>query len=333
MEFKEVCQRLLGACQRVSGSWSLEEGLSASAHVVYSLLKPQAVALVLLADDHLQLKVIGSRGLSANFINHHDMSPEDPAVQRIVNGQEDVSIGRIDPADPQVGSLRMETQEGSLLATPIIVMNRPIGLIVATSAAQDYFTDEHLLVLKLVSRIAAACHDQCSLYDERRRLTAIDSATGIWSFEFFCMRLADEIARSRRHDTRLSLMLVDIDNFSSYKKTHGEPAADNLFRLFVEIIRGGIRGIDFLGRFGLNDLLVALPGTDLRGAAKAAERMLEAVRSATFPGIERKVTASIGVVALKGGDDNVSPILNRAQRALYSAQLQGKDCLKAETAT
>ncbi|NIA21344.1 MAG: diguanylate cyclase [Anaerolineaceae bacterium] len=332
MEFKEVCERLLGACQKVSGSWSLEEGLSALAHVAYSLLKPQAVAIVLLADDQPHLKVMGSRGLSAGFINHHQMLPEDPAIQRVVVGQEDVLIGRIDPAHPRVGALRMEIEQGSLLATPVVAMGRPIGLIVATSAAEDYFTDDHLLVLQLISRIAGTCHGRCSLYDERRRLRALDPATGIWSFEYFCTRFTDEIARSRRHGEPLSLMLVDIDHFVGYKKVHGEQAADELFRLFVEVVRGEIRGIDFLGRFSLDDLLVALPGTDSDGAAKVGQRILEAVRSATFPAVESGVTVSIGVVTLGGSDDNIGLLLERAQRALYSAQLQGNDCLKTEIA-
>ncbi|MBN2584124.1 MAG: GGDEF domain-containing protein [Planctomycetes bacterium] len=330
MDFKEVCQRLLGACHRISGSWSLEEGLSGLAHTAFSLLKPRAVAILLLTDHRSQLKIVGSHGLSATFINHANLVPDDPSVAQVLDGGRDILVESIDTQDPAVGALRLENSQGSLIATPIAEMNRPAGLVVATSDQPGHFTAEHQLVLQLVSRLAAACHGRCQLYDERRRMMTVDPVTGLWSFEFFCTRLNDEIARSRRHGQPLSLLLIEIDNFIRYKRTHGQEAADELFGGFVDAVRVHLRGIDFLGRFGLDDVLVALPETDARGAAKAGERILEALRTTTIGPRDSRVTASIGVTALGSDDSNATLLLERAQRALYSAHLQGMDCLRTE---
>ncbi|NLX58543.1 MAG: GGDEF domain-containing protein [Phycisphaerae bacterium] len=330
MDFKEVCQRLLGACQRISGSWSLEEGLSGLAHVAFSLLKPRAVAIVMLADNRSQLKIVGSHGLSATFINHAALDPEAPSIAQVLDGGHDLLIESIDPQDPAVGPLRLENTQGSLVATPIVEMHRPCGFVVATSDQPSYFTPEHQLVLQLVSRLAAACHGRCQLYDERRRMQVVDPATGVWAFEFFCTRLNDEMARARRHGQPLSLLLIDIDNFMRFKRTNGQEAADELFKAFVDEVRVHLRGIDFLGRFGLDELLVALPDTDVRGAAKAGRRILDAVRATTIGPRDGRVTASIGVTTMRGDDANATLLLDRVQRALYSAHLQGADCLQTE---
>ena len=198
MDAMEVCRRFLATCERIANSWSLEEGLSALGLTAMSLLKPRSVAIVLAGEGEGTLKTTASRGLSAAFLNRQVMSVDDPGVQRVFVGREDVSFGTIDRDDPECEALRMETEQGSLIATPIVAMNRPAGLVIATSDQEDYFGEEHMLLLKLTARMAASCHDRCALYEERRQWMAIDRKTGLWSFEFYCNRMIEEISRSRR---------------------------------------------------------------------------------------------------------------------------------------
>jgi diguanylate cyclase (GGDEF)-like protein len=330
MDFRDVCQRLLGACQRISGSWSLEEGLSGLAHTAFSLLKPRAVAVAMLTENRSQLKIVGSHGLSATFLNHASLTPDDPSIAQVLDGGLDVLVENICPNDQGVGALRLENTEGSLIATPIVEMNRPGGLVVATSDQPAYFGPDHQLVLQLVSRLAAACHGRCQLYDERRRMQVVDADTGVWAFEFFCARLNDEMARSRRHGQPLSLLLIDIDHFARFKRTHGQEAADELFKALVDSVRLHLRGIDFLGRFGRDELLVSLPDTDVRGAAKAGRRILDAIGASTLGPHESRVTASAGVTAVRSDDANATLLLERVQRALFTAHLEGSDSLQTE---
>lgn len=330
MDAGEVCRRLLATCERIADSWSLEEGLTALGQATMSLLRPRSVAIVLAGEGDGTLRIIASRGLSAGYLNRHAIPLDDPGVQRVFVGREDVSIGRIEPGKAECETLRLETEHGSLIATPIVAMNRPVGLVIATSDQEACFNEEHMLLLKLAARMAASCHDRCSLYEERRLWMAMDRKTGLWSFEFFCNRMSEEIARSRRQKAPLSLALVDIDGFLRYKQTHGSDAADDLFGRFVEVTRGAVRGIDFMGRFSLDEVLVALPHTDLRGAVKVAERIREAVERSEFPQATPKVTASVGVAALKDGENHPGPMIDRAQRALYGTLTRGGNCVCAE---
>jgi diguanylate cyclase (GGDEF)-like protein len=303
----------------------MEESMSALAHMVASLLKVRSIAVFLTDQEDGRLRIVGNHGLSGQFVSHHAIQADDPCVQRVLVGGEDVCTTVCE--GDACGRLRLEAETGSVAATPIVAMSRTIGLIAATSDEAQCLGEEHMLILKLAARLAAACHDRCSLYEERRRNMAVEPETGLWSFEFFSNRMQEEIARSRRQSTPLSAALVDIDGFVRFRQTHGSEAADELFCQVVDVVRGAIRGIDILGRFGMDELLIALPQTDLDGAVKAAERIREAIAAAD---LGKPVSASIGVAELHEVEDQPGKMIERAKRALYETYLRGGNCTIAE---
>lgn len=326
MDSRAVLTRLLAAGDRISRSWNVEEGLSALVHGMFGLLKPQSVAIALADERSGEYRIVAWRGLSAGFVNHHRISHDAPIVRRIIVGGESVLLDEFGPAeDDAADGLRLETEAGSLMAVPVSAMNRPLGMIIATSDQANFFTDEHLLLARVAARMAGACHDRCSLYGERQHLSCVDRQSGLWSFEFFCRRMNEEIQRSRRGRKPASLLLIDIDDFTRFHQTHGEEAADELVRNLVDRIRSTMRGIDFAGHFGPSSILVALPETDLRGGRRAAERVLAALHERPVTGAdEHRVTASIGVSEFVAGDeDGAGEMLDRAQKALYLAQFHG----------
>lgn len=328
---KEIFERFLAAGDRIANSWNLEEGFSGLAHAAQAVLGAKSVAIALAGEDSPQLRIISSVGVSGSFMNNYKPTLVDqPVLQRIVLGAEPVSIEDLSVTGPECDVLRLELPYGSVLAMPIVAMHRPVGVIIVGSEAPHHFTTERFTLLRLVAHMAAACHTRCALYDERRRLAAIDPDTGLWTFEFFCHRLDEEIARCCRHRLPLALLLIDVDGFLRFKESYGEKAADQLFSTVIEVTRSTVRGIDLLGRLGLDDLLLALPQTDLQGARIAAERSLAAIREAKFPEGFR-VTCSAGVATLHPGEMEAGAILSRVQKCLYTARLKGRDAIATET--
>ena len=275
--------------------------------------------------------IISGLGLSRAFINNYKPSLRDhPALQRIILGGHPVALDDLALAGPEFDALRLELPCGSVLALPIVAMHQSVGLIIAAADQPHHFTPERVKILRLLAYMAAGCHTRCALYDERRRLAAIDPDTGLWTFEFFCHRLDEEIARSCRHRLPLALLLIDVDGFLRFKERHGEKAADELFATVIALTRSTVRGIDLLGRLGLDGLLLALPQTDLPGAIIAAERSLAAIREAKFHHADSPVTSSAGVATLHPGETAAGPLLARVQRSLYSAHLKGHDAIATE---
>lgn len=330
MESKEIFVRFLAASDRIANSWNLEEGFSGLAHAAQAVLGAKSVAIVLVGEDSPNLRIISSIGLSREFINHYKPSLRDnPVLQRVVLGRDPVAIEDLSHAGAEFEALRLELQSGSVLALPIVAMHRSVGLVIAAADEPRHFTPDRVVLMRLVAHLAAGCHTRCALYDERRRLAAIDPDTGLWTFEFFCHRLDEEIARCNRHRLPLALLLIDVDGFLRFKESYGETAADELFATVISVTRSTVRGIDLIGRLGLDDILLALPQTDLPGAKIAAERSLAAIREAKFPqGV--RVTCSAGVATLHPGEMEAGALLARAQKSLYSARLKGADAMATE---
>lgn len=155
----------------------------------------------------------------------------------------------------------------------------------------------------------------------------IDHLTGIYNrgaIESMAMRM---IAATQRHGVPMSLMVVDIDHFKRINDELGHAAGDKALLATVQMMQGLVRNCDLLGRLGGEEFVVLMPDTDAVQASHAAERMRLAVESTpvTFFGTFRALTVSIGVSEYRAEDGDFSRLLQRADRALYSAKHNGRN--------
>ena len=168
-------------------------------------------------------------------------------------------------------------------------------------------------------------------HEEMYRLATTDELTRLLNKFAITRCLAEEISKTGRYLRRLSVILIDIDNFKSLNDTYGHLAGDRVLQAFAAVIRERSRAQDRAGRFGGEEFLVVLPETGLRGATSLAERIRAHVeaRVAAEAGIDRTVTASFGVATYRlrtGGADN---LVEQADRALYRAKARGKNRVEA----
>ncbi|RLC24824.1 MAG: diguanylate cyclase response regulator [Deltaproteobacteria bacterium] len=171
-----------------------------------------------------------------------------------------------------------------------------------------------------------------SLEREVRRLASTDPLTGILNRGAFMDRLTQEINRCNRENTPLSLIMADIDHFKKVNDTHGHQAGDRVLQEFAETLRNALRSYDFVGRYGGEEFMICLPGTDGAPARDVAERIRKEVESRSFTlpdkGGAIGVTASFGVVsrAPESGED-LDMVIKRADKALYEAKGRGRNCV------
>ncbi|WP_338056048.1 GGDEF domain-containing protein [Thermanaerosceptrum fracticalcis] len=119
-----------------------------------------------------------------------------------------------------------------------------------------------------------------------------------------------------------SVIFLDVDYFKAYNDTYGHVAGDVVLQKTAEIIKNSIRSVDIAGRYGGEEFVIILPGTEKEGAAKVANRIRKSIETYPFP--YRQVTASLGI-ALAKNNDSVDSLLERADQALYQAKRQGKN--------
>lgn len=129
----------------------------------------------------------------------------------------------------------------------------------------------------------------------------------------------------------LSVAVVDADHFKQVNDRHGHEVGDQVLFSLAGRMSTALRGSDLLGRYGGEEFLVVLPGTDLALAATAAERVRAAVARAavvTTAGA-LPVTVSVGVACAQPGD-GLLDVVARADAALYRAKQEGRDRVVAD---
>jgi diguanylate cyclase (GGDEF)-like protein len=117
--------------------------------------------------------------------------------------------------------------------------------------------------------------------------------------------------------------VIDIDHFKTFNDRFGHPAGDRVLRRVAHLLRGALRRTDFLARFGGEEFVAVLPGTDLGGAVEVAEWLRRAV--ADGPWVGRGVTVSIGAATLGPEPARPGRLIRAADRALYRAKAAGRN--------
>jgi diguanylate cyclase (GGDEF)-like protein len=150
------------------------------------------------------------------------------------------------------------------------------------------------------------------------RAASYDSLTGCLNHAAFEMRLREELSRSERDGSALSLALVDLDDFKSVNELDGHLAGDAVLRSVGALLRGAVRLHDTVARFGGDEFTLLLPGTGLEAAEPVVDRALTALRQAPVPG-GRELGAAAGVSAWQPGE-TATDLIERADHALREAK-------------
>jgi diguanylate cyclase (GGDEF)-like protein len=156
-----------------------------------------------------------------------------------------------------------------------------------------------------------------------------DGLTGLWNHRIIIERLRHEVDRSLRDGSTLSVILVDLDHFKRINDTFGHPAGDMVLRSLGEIFQSAVRSYDWVGRYGGEEFLIVLPGSNFMGARSRAEQMRLAVQGThiSHEGASIPITASFGVAS--GSPSSFEAMIQTADTALYSSKDRGRNCVTA----
>ena len=158
------------------------------------------------------------------------------------------------------------------------------------------------------------------------RLATRDDLTGLVNRRHLTELLDAERTRQKHHGQPLSLVLMDLDHFKPINDNHGHAAGDEVLKIFAEAAQATLRDTDVLGRWGGEEFLLMLPSTPQAQALQCIERLRAGLAVAPFdevvPGL--RLTFSAGLSACAGGEP-LQAAIERADKAMYQAKLQGRD--------
>jgi diguanylate cyclase (GGDEF)-like protein len=158
----------------------------------------------------------------------------------------------------------------------------------------------------------------------------LDGLTGIYNHRYFQEFLDREISRTRRLDSRVSLILADIDNFKKFNDFYGHQAGDYVLKEFASLCGELIREYDLLARYGGEEFVLVLPETDAEEAGAVAEKLRDAIEKHgfSFGGESHRVTSSFGIALFEPRLTKTlkkNELIERADKALYQAKRKGRN--------
>ena len=182
-----------------------------------------------------------------------------------------------------------------------------------------------LTVVAAVNRTRIEQHEaqlQAALAD----MAAIDELTGCAVRRVLRQRMVEEIARSVRSRSPLSLLMIDVDEFKSINDTYGHVVGDHVLASIGSVLRHSGRAFDLVSRIGGDEFALLLPETDLPSAVGIAERIRRDLPAA----VEVPVTLSFGVGGLDRSMPSVEHLLDAADFALYQVKRGGRDAIATQ---
>jgi diguanylate cyclase len=155
----------------------------------------------------------------------------------------------------------------------------------------------------------------------------VDPLTGIANRRAIERHLKKAIRKCQQYRNLFSMIFIDIDDFKKVNDTYGHWVGDKCIKKIVSRIKPIIRENDFIARYGGDEFIVVLPGTDRRAAQIVANKLSNTISRTRFlyQSSEIKLSVSIGLTQMEETDHAPEIIFSRADAALYEAKSQGKN--------
>ena len=222
-----------------------------------------------------------------------------------------------------------ENRIRALACVPLQYREERIGVLTITSPRAAAFSQDDVELLGFIATTMAMDIDNARL----RRLSVTDPLTEAYNREFLQQRLPPAVEHAERRGEPLSVAMIDIDHFKEVNDQFGHAIGDRVLSEVAGRLRAAIRAGDLLVRYGGEEFLVLLPGSDAIQAAEIAERMRLKMESDPIQTDDAsiEVLISIGVAELRRGEDTGSQLVRRADTALYAAKGRGRNRVEVAT--
>lgn len=215
------------------------------------------------------------------------------------------------------------------LCFPMIAAGMSMGVLGVPADAPELSPARRLVVGAAAALLGVSVRS-VYLLEEVRESSLRDSLTGCVNRAHAMEVVAAELMRARRSHLPVSLIMFDLDRFKSINDRHGHLCGDAVLAEVGAKMRASLRSSDLKCRYGGEEFLILLPETPLDGAQRAAELLRRELSELQIQWSGRviRVTSSFGVASARPNEIDPTPLIARADEALYRAKREGRNCVR-----
>src|ERR1700685_1169224 len=313
---RQEAQSLFELSQDLGASLSLGETLSVFSVKLKPMVPYDSIAIYIQRDDELvpeyvsgdnyrlfsSLRIPYGQGLSGWVAQNK---------KPIINGNPSVEPGYLN--DPtKFSTLR------SALAVPLEGVAGGIGVLALYRGDRDAFTSDHLRIVLAVSSKMALSIENALKFAQAENSAVTDYLTGLPNARSLFLQLDRELARCKRDNTTLTVMVSDLDGFKQINDRFGHLEGNRVLRLFAQALKETCREYDYVARMGGDEFVVVAPGLPPAVAGKKAEQLRTLAQQAGFDVCgEQILSLSIGQAIYPQDGADAEQLLAEADRRMY----------------
>ncbi len=223
-------------------------------------------------------------------------------------------------------SLHLSNESDTFFAIPLFSERKMVGILTVENLL--YIDREKFIILATQFALELK---KVLLYEKVDELAITDSLTGLYVRRYFLERMTEELQRSKRYKFKFAVLMIDVDNFKKCNDTYGHLVGDIILRDVARIIKQNTREIDLAAKYGGEEFCLVLTETAREEAKTIGERIRVKVEENVFKAYDEtlKITVSIGISIYPGDSVDRDELIEKADRALYSAKNAGKNVVYA----
>jgi len=318
---RQEAQTLFELSQDLGASLSLGETLSVFSVKLRLLVPYDAIAIYLKRNQELfpeyvngdnfrlfsSLRIPVGQGLSGWVAQNK---------KPIINGNPSVEPGYLN--DPtKFSTLR------SALAVPLEGVAGVIGVLALYREKRDAFTSDHLRILLAISSKMALAIENAVKYQQAENSATTDYLTGLPNARSLFLQLDRELARCKRDNSSLTVMVGDMDGFKQINDRFGHLEGNRVLRLFAQALKDSCREYDYVARMGGDEFVVVAPGLPADVATKKADQLRALAKQAGVEVCAEDILSlSVGQAVYPGDGQDAEELLAEADRRMYMEKQQ-----------
>ncbi len=313
---RQEAQTLFELSQDLGASLSLDVTLSVFAVKLRRAMPYDAIAIYVRHGDELvpeyvngdnfrlfaSLRIPMGQGLSGWVAQNR---------KPILNGNPSVEPGYLN--DPSKYSTL-----NSALAVPLEGLQGVAGVVALYHAEKDFFTSDHLRILLAISSKMALAIENAMKYEQAESSAVTDYLTGLPNARSLFLQLDRELARCKRDNKTLTVMVADMDGFKQINDRFGHLEGNRVLRLFARFLKETSREYDYVARMGGDEFVVIAPGLTSEATARKAEQMRDLAKQAGKDVCNEDILSlSVGKALYPEDGMDAEKLLSEADKRMY----------------